>query len=354
MDTSSSSTDLDFEHLHSIFTTITTELSTPFLERRAKSGLHKKDTLDELADVINLLRNTEKELFTAVEIAKMLMEKNLKLKSANQDLETQLESGNEKIRSLQDLIKILRKKNKQLKLQEEDLWSDLKEGEIKMSSLKQDYDALLSKNFKLSYKLAKFHKENDIEQPGKTLEFSQDAENFHEAENARSYENEIRIEALERRCAQYKDSQSTAFKQIKELKLELDSYKIQNEELQDIISSLKNKIADFEQCAALPSRFSLSHIISKSSDTDDESTHSHTKNFSLLTELEELGEASDMNETQEFQLSSTLIHPLLPLHSISSHLQTQTIQNICLKPRISYLNLRKSPAEEYFLLVLST
>lgn len=353
MDTSSSTTDLDFEHLNSIFTTITTELSTPFLERRARSGLHKKDTLDELADVINLLRNTEKELFTAVEIAKMLMEKNLKLKNANQDLELQLKNDNEKIKSLEDLIKILRKKNKQLKLQEEALLSDLKEGEIKMSNLKQDYDALVSNNFKLSYKLTKFQKQNDIEQHEKSLELSRDAENFHEAENARSYENEIRIEALEQRCVQYKESQSTALKQIKELRTELDGYKIQNDELEDIISSLKNKISDFEHSAALPSRFSLSHIISKSSDTDDESTHSHTKNFSLLTELEELGEVSDMNDTREFQLSSALIHPLLPIDSISSHFQIQTMENFSLKPRVSYLNLRKSPAEEYFLLVLS-
>ena len=354
MDTSSSHTDLDFEHLNSIFTTIATELSIPFLERRARSGLHKKDTLDELADVINLLRNTEKELFTAVEIAKMLMEKNLKMKNANQDLETKLENDGEKIKSLEDLIKKLRKKNKQLKLQEEDLLNDLKEGEIKMSNLQQDYDALVLKNFKLSYKLAKFQKENDIEQHEKSLELSRNAENFHEAENEKSYENEIRIEFLERRCAQYKESQSTSFKQIKEFKLELDIYKIQNEELQDIISSLKNKISDFEHSAAFPSRFSLSHIISKSSDTDDESTHSHTKNFSLLTELEELGEASSLNDTQEFQLSSALIHPLLPLDSISSHFQIQTMKNICIKPRVSYLNLRKSPAEEYFLLVLST
>lgn len=344
--------DIDFEHLKSIFTTLTSELSTPFVERRAKSGMHRKDAIDELADVLTQLRNTEKELFTAVEIAKMLMENNVKLKTSNQDYNTQLDSFNSKCKTLEDRLKSLRKKNKQLKLQEELSSSDLKETEQKLSSLQQDYDNLVSENFKLNYKLTKYQNYSHLEHIENKTKSVQDTENYYE-DTDQHLKLKYRIETLEHRCAQYQETQDVTFKKLKELRTELDTYKLQNEDLLEQISNLKDRISEYDHQKFLSINFNYSHI-SNNSDTDDDSTQTHTKNISLCTELEELGETSELYNSQGVKVSSTIMHPLsYQSNHISYHFLTQTMENFHIKPRVSQRDLRKSPAEEYFHLVIS-
>lgn len=72
----SSDTDLDTHRLQSVLDSITSELTMPFLERRARSKSHKKDALEELNFVIQELTGRERELQAAVGIAQMLLERN--------------------------------------------------------------------------------------------------------------------------------------------------------------------------------------------------------------------------------------------------------------------------------------
>ena len=72
----SSDPDLDSNQLQSILDSMSSDLTIPFLERRARSKSHKKNPLEELNFVIQELTGRERELQATVGIAKMLLERN--------------------------------------------------------------------------------------------------------------------------------------------------------------------------------------------------------------------------------------------------------------------------------------
>jgi DNA repair exonuclease SbcCD ATPase subunit len=100
--------ELDSHRLQSVLDSITSDLTMPFLERRARSKSHKKTTLEELNAVIQELTERERELQAAVGIAKMLLERNDILNKKIQEIRT-------KKRYYKDLNKEFKNENEALK-----------------------------------------------------------------------------------------------------------------------------------------------------------------------------------------------------------------------------------------------
>ena len=78
-----SNEDVDSQQLRALLTSISAQLTIPFLERRGRGNLHKQKPVEELQDTIAELCEKERELTAAVGIAKMLLDKNDSLQSKN-------------------------------------------------------------------------------------------------------------------------------------------------------------------------------------------------------------------------------------------------------------------------------
>ena len=79
----SSDSEIDSHSLRSSLEAISADLSVPFLEKRARSKLHKKNPLDELNVVIEELTSRERELQAGIGIINMLLDKNDELVQKN-------------------------------------------------------------------------------------------------------------------------------------------------------------------------------------------------------------------------------------------------------------------------------
>jgi hypothetical protein len=88
MSRTTSEQEMDSQKLRIALDLIITELSVPFLEKRARSKSHKKTPIEELNAVIQELTGREKELQAATGIAKMLLDRNDELNDTRKALYT--------------------------------------------------------------------------------------------------------------------------------------------------------------------------------------------------------------------------------------------------------------------------
>ena len=72
----SSDPELDSHRLRSILDSLTSEISVPFLERRARSNSLKKNPIEELSYVISELTNRERDMHACVGISRMIIDRN--------------------------------------------------------------------------------------------------------------------------------------------------------------------------------------------------------------------------------------------------------------------------------------
>lgn len=117
-----SEADIDSHKLRSALDLISSELEVPFLEKRAKSKMHKKTPIEELNVVIQEISTREKELQAAVGIAKMLLDRNDELNAKRRKLfnkkhyyKAQVKHREQDMESLKDQIIVLEGKYEQVK-----------------------------------------------------------------------------------------------------------------------------------------------------------------------------------------------------------------------------------------------
>ena len=116
-----SSVPTDVEHLRSLLTSFTADLSLNFLERRSLHNTHKSTILEELQDVISELTHREKNLQAAVGIALMVLDRNEDLQKKVVKVKSKLMDALEKahhqtidIQTLQEALMTSEYRNEQI------------------------------------------------------------------------------------------------------------------------------------------------------------------------------------------------------------------------------------------------
>lgn len=147
--------DIDTDQLRLLFDTLSQELSTPFIEKRARQSLHKKNPLgekytDELTDVISMLNTREKELGAALGIAKMLLDKTVVLKKLSQDYQAQAEEYNFRSNLAKNEMNALKERLINAEEQVEQTTADLRMSEEQISFLTRERNRLTIENEQLA------------------------------------------------------------------------------------------------------------------------------------------------------------------------------------------------------------
>ncbi|OMJ90250.1 hypothetical protein SteCoe_7454 [Stentor coeruleus] len=349
-----SDTELDTHRLQNVLDTITSELTIPFLERRARAKSHKKNPLEELNYVIQELTNRERELQAAVGIAKMLIERNEAMAKKIKDLRTKKHYYKESLRELKDDNTSLKK---QLALGDEkyqqvnDALISAEEQQIKL--LAEHKRILRESSAKSDQSPTETVKISDPEVTELISRHKEQADYFHKTK-----------EELEKKLGHFENLSKKQELQISllnddltKLKSSLEKSKLKSKDLEETLSQLEESKGNLEQ-KYKELTFKYNQAKTKADrlheDMQDiEQARAPEKkkikvrrHISLMSELEEIDK--ELTQEQSYGHAFTLCSPV---HSKLSMSKSNSVASVIgKKPR--EIMKRKNPLEEYFTLVI--
>jgi hypothetical protein len=350
--------EVDPQSLRNALDQISSDLTIPFLEKRARAKSHKNNPLEELSVVIQELTGRERELQAAIGISKMLLDRNDELlkkkrkifekkhfyKSCYISAQSEIETMKAQIAAADFKYQQL---NHALFKSEEDQIKLLAENKriVTESVLKQE---LINHKFQDNYENELFEVKNKFQEYYDNLLSTFYIENKLEAEK--------KIKSIEETLLKSETLNSNLSQTISKLEKENNKHlkKIKDlEELlkitQDNMNSLEDQYRDLKvlnlRCKAENEKLTEELDFYRSKTLSPKKTKAR-RQLSLMSELEIIDEAiPDAGNSELFTLIG-------PKHSRKLETVTQSVINIASRC-VRETNRRKDPSEEYFTLVFN-
>ena len=360
-----SSVPTDVEHLRSLLTSFTADLSLNFLERRSLHNTHKSTILEELQDVISELTHREKNLQAAVGIALMVLDRNEDLQKKVVKVKSKLMDALEKahhqtidIQTLQEALMTSEYRNEQINktlIQTEEMMlinsaelnriareknrdSNVESYDDEIDLLKKDFRSQVESIQKKRWEMEKECKRVSDLYTTLEKELSASASNYATLE-ARYKKLFKSFENSKKKKKDYKNEISLVQSQLSKISANYQRLKIHSDRLEEELSIIENK--DKKVKPLLTHGFSLHSELEIMADQSDDLFSS-----SILTQGDEsIEDALFMKPTHSHsQTPQTRTSSLMSYFKMFSTCQEN---NIVITPtRIQ----RKKPPEEYFLL----
>lgn len=353
---SSSDSELDSHRLRNILDSLISEISVPFLERRARSKSLKKNPIEELSYVISELTSREHDLHTCIGISKTILDRNDEISSKLKKSKSKTnyyknllrETKNDNI-TLQNDLGIAEEKNQQINAAlikaEEQLISLLAEHKrmLKENSTKQekveetDQDQL---NEEVNELISRY-KEHDIQlQSNLYIEKNSELDKKLTALREVNEKNEGIINSQKEQIFKIERELGKAKEKVKELEDELED--VENTKMK-IEQKYKQLTFDYNRVKNKADKLSEDIQVIENASQKSVAKPKVRRHISLMSELEEFNlELTETPSEPKFFLSS-------PTNS-NRLLISVPVQVACIMPK-KVLNKRKNPLEEYFTLV---
>jgi len=322
----------DSQKLGKLLDYLDKELEVPYLERRKSLQLHKSNSVEELKETIQFLTEREKDLFAAVQIAKVLLKHNSdmlaqvnSLKNFNEELSTELQKQKQNTENLKTQhIEVVLSYEKALeeirKLRDHAQHLDQKV--VQLQDEASEDKAFQHLELMFSSKSANLQKQN-----------SDLAASLSQLRTQKELL-ESQVDHLKHSNGQLKTANSQLATKAESLRKELNSVNSEKEKIKDLHAELIGKYKHLKEQKNQPDTHFIDH-------KDQFVKHSLTTS-SLKSEICAI-ETPNEESPASVELEATFFPG-------SKELQVCTFQVAKVSPRKKNTEIRKSPGEEFFTL----